>query len=136
MKKAVIIIAVIVFLAGVSGCSLERKQQNAEKTPIDYTVVEDADVPEEFMEVIQGKKSEPFKITFSDKENLFIAIGYGEQPTGGYSITVEDIYQTGDTVEIKTQFAGPVKNEQVENAITYPYIVVKVEDTDKTVKFL
>lgn len=136
MKKAVIVIAIIIFLTGAGGCSLERKEQNVEKTAIDYTVVEDADVPEEFMEVIQGKKSEPFKITFSDKENLFIAIGYGEQPTGGYSITVEEIYQTGDTVEIKTQFAGPVKNEQVAGTITYPYIVIKVEDTDKTVKFL
>lgn len=136
MKKAVIIIAIMIFLTGASGCSLERKKPDVEKTAIDYTVVEDADVPEEFMEVIQGKKSEPFKITFSDKENLFIAIGYGEQPTGGYSITVEEIYQTGNTVEIKTQFAGPVKNEQVAGNITYPYIVIKVEDTDKTVKFL
>lgn len=136
MKKAVIIMVVMLFLTGVSGCSLERKQQDVEKTAIDYTVVEDADVPQEFMEVIQGKKAEPFKITFSDKENLFIAIGYGEQPTGGYSITVEEIYQTKDTVEIKTQFAGPVKNEQVANTITYPYIVIKVEDTDKKVKFL
>ncbi len=136
MRRAVIMIAAVVLLIGASGCSLERKQNNTDKTAIDYTVVEDADVPSEFMEIIQGKKAEPFKITFSDKENLFIAIGYGEQPTGGYSITVEEIYQTPDTVEVKTQFAGPVKNEQVADNITYPYIVLKIENTDKTVKFL
>lgn len=136
MKRAVIVFVAMIALMGITGCSLERKQDKVDKTAIDYTVVEDADVPEEFMSIIQGKKTEPFKITFSDKENLFIAIGYGEQPTGGYSITVEEIYQTPDTVEVKTQFAGPVKNEEVANSITYPYIVLKVENTDKTVKFL
>lgn len=136
MKRTVIILIAMILLVGTGGCSLEKKEKKVEKTAIDYTVVEDADVPEKFLDVINGKKAEPFKITFSDKENLFIAIGYGEQPTGGYSITVEEIYETPDSVDVKTQFAGPVKNEEVANSITYPYIVIKLENTDKTVRFV
>ena len=81
-------------MLGIVGCSIEKSHDSAEKKEIDYTVVEDADIPDELMDVINGKKSSPFKITFSDKENLFIAIGYGEQATGGYSITVENTEKT------------------------------------------
>lgn len=136
MKKIACMTIVLVWLIGMTGCSLERRQDEVEQKDIDYTVVEDADVPDELMDVINGRKSEPFKISFSDKENLYIAVGYGEQPTGGYSIMVEKIYQTDETVELKTQFEGPVKNEEISSDVTYPYIVIKVENTEKTVKFL
>lgn len=135
MKNIVCIAMILVCVAVVSGCSLEKQKNDENKQTIDYTVVEDADVPDELMDIIDEKKSEPFKITFSDKENLYIVAGYGEQPTGGYSITVEEIYQTDDSIEISTLFEGPVKNEDVGNNVTYPYIVLKVENTDKTVKW-
>lgn len=136
MKRFVGIAMVCFCMLGIVGCSLEKRHDSAEKKEIDYTVVEDADIPDELMDVINGKKSSPFKITFSDKENLFIAIGYGEQATGGYSITVDEIYQTSDSIEVGTRFEGPEKNEEQATGITYPYIVIKVENTEKTVKFL
>lgn len=135
MRRLINILIVLLIIINTTGCSLERKEKDINKSDIDYTVVEDADVPEEFMKIINDKKNRPFKITFSDKNNLYIAIGYGEQPTGGYSISVEEIYQTQEYIMVKTHFSGPVKNEKVSQVISYPYIVIMVENTDKTIKF-
>lgn len=136
MKKCCIACALIGACL-LSGCNtsniIQTKKEVESKMPIEYTVVEDADVPTEFLEAINGKKKEKFKLTFSDKENLYIAMGYGEQPTSGYCISIDEIYQTSDSIEINLCFDGPDRNEETVAACTYPYIVIKVECTDKMV---
>ena len=57
------------------------------------------------------------------------------QSTGGYSISVEELYETADAVYIHTGLIGPAKGELVAEAESFPYIVVKVEYTDKRVVF-
>ncbi len=104
---------------------------------LDFTVVENADVPDKLMETISEKKSKPFKITFSDEgeEYLYIIVGYGEKPTGGYSISVDELYLAENVIYIDTNLIGPSEEEFVSNAVTYPYVVIKTEFTDKRVLF-
>jgi len=102
---------------------------------LEFTIVEDADVPEPLMKIINEKKKEPFKLSYSDTDNLYIVVGYGEQPTGGYSIKVNEVYLTDNAVVVDTDLIGPGENEQVTNALTYPYVVIKTEFTDKTPKY-
>ena len=87
---------------------------------LEFTVVEDADVPEKLMEAINEKKSQPFKTTYSDEEYLYIAVGYGEKPTGGYSISVDEFYLTDNAIYVDTNLIGPSQEEFVSNAVTYP----------------
>lgn len=128
----------IFIIAGVSllfsGCS--TKDTGGKKIKdLEFTVVEDADVPEPLMKMINEKKKEPFRLSYSDVENLYIVVGYGEQPTGGYSITVNEVYLTEDAIVVDTNLVGPGENEQVTNALTYPYVVIKTEFVDKTPKY-
>lgn len=102
---------------------------------LEFTVVEDADVPEELMTIINEKKAQPFKLSYSNTEYLYIVVGYGEQNTGGYSISVDDLYLTKNAIYIDTTLMGPSKNEIVTQALTYPYIVIKTEFMDKSVVF-
>lgn len=137
MKKVIkISIISMLFLMSflLSSCKTEKTDMKKIKD-LEFTVVEDADVPAELKELIEEKKADTFKLTFSDKDYLYIVTGYGEQPTGGYSITVDDLYLTKNAIYFNTSLLGPPKDEMVTQAITYPYIVVKTEYIDKSVVF-
>ena len=57
------------------------------------------------------------------------------QPTGGYSISVDELFLADNAVYIDTNLIGPSEKDYVTNAVTYPYVVVKTEFIDKTVVF-
>ncbi len=137
MRKAKMLLMLLgLLLSGLilTGCKSEDTDVKKIKD-LEFTVVEDADVPEQLMKIINEKKKEPFKLSYSDEDYLYIVVGYGEQPTGGYSISVDDLFLTSNAVYIDTNLIGPGENESVTNAITYPYVVVKTEFQDKSVVF-
>ena len=74
-------------------------------------------------------------MTFQDQGQLFICAGYGEQPTGGYSISVEELYLSENAVYFDTTLIGPGPGEQLTNTPSYPYIVVVTEDPQLPVVF-
>ena len=117
-----------------SSCGVESKDKK-KGSDMEFTVVSEENIPKELMEIINGKKTEEMKLTFCDKENLYIVVGYGKQSTGGYSINVDELYETDNEIYIHTNFLGPSKSENISQAYSYPYIVVKVEYTDKKVNF-
>jgi hypothetical protein len=75
-------------------------------------------------------------MTYSDGEYLYIARGYGEQETGGYSITVQELYLTEDAVVFSGALYGPQNGEQVTQSKSYPYIVIKLELLELPVTFI
>lgn len=102
---------------------------------LEFTVVEDADLPEELKSLIEEKKQEAFKLSYGTGEYLYLVMGYGEQKTGGYSIQVEELYETENAIYFNTSLLGPSKSETTTNTPSYPYIVVKSELIDKSVVF-
>lgn len=134
MKKLILAILCIVGLCSAGGCSVETVSSK-KLQDIDFTVVEEEDIPEEFLSVIQEKETSPFKLTYADQGALYIAEGYGEQETSGYSIEVKECYETENAVYVHTNLIGPAKDEKIVEAATYPYIVIKLEFIDKNVVF-
>ena len=102
---------------------------------LEFTVVEDADLPQKLMSFIEQKKANPFKFTYSNEDSLYIVQGYGAQKSGGFSISVNELFLTENAIYIKTNLIGPSKDEPVTQTITYPYVVVKMEYMDKPVYF-
>ena len=121
----------LVLLTACGGGKVSKQQE----TPLDYTVVPRSDVPETLLNTINGKRSESMTMTYGEGEYLYIIVGYGVMPTGGYSISVERLVETEDEIFIKTNLRGPAAGEAVNKAESYPYIVVKTEYTDKKVVF-
>ena len=117
-----------------SACSIETKDEK-KIGDVDFSVLPVESIPDEITTIINERKEEIFKTTYSDKDNLYIIIGYGTQPTGGYSIKVSELYETKNGIYIKTEFMGPSKSEEVTQTVTYPYIVVKLDYIDKSVVF-
>lgn len=124
----------IICLYALTACSVETEDKK-KIGDVDFTVVPEEGIPEELKKIIEERKEEIFKTTYTDKDNLYIVVGYGKQPTGGYSIRVSELYKTKNGMYIKTEFIGPSKNEEVPQTVTYPFIVVKMDYTDKSVIF-
>lgn len=118
----------------LSGCGLEKEDQNKIRN-LKFVVLEESQIPEELRTLIEEKKREEFKITFDTETSKYIVIGYGEQSTGGYSIAVEELYETSNAIYVSTSLIGPAKGERVTEAFSYPYVVIKVEYLDKNVVF-
>ena len=134
MKKIISVVLVICLLMICGGCSV--KKTNTEKIrDVEITVLEEENIPEELKTTIEEKKSEPFKVTYSDKEYLYIAQGYGKRNTSGYSIEVKECYETKNAIYIHTNLIGPSKEEKIAEAETFPYVAVKMEFNDKNVVF-
>ncbi len=102
---------------------------------LDYTVLSPDEFPGELKGTLEEKKAAPFRMTYTDDGYLYICIGYGQQETGGYSITVNELYETANGVYVDTMLTGPGPEEEVSQAISYPFIVLKLEDIGKSVIF-
>lgn len=113
------------------GCSKDKQEEKI--SDIDFTVCDDSKVPKEFLDEINRKKTDEFLSTFTDGDYMYIAKGYGKQPTGGYGINVEALYNTESKIVIDLNLIGPGQKDLVLREATYPYIVVKIEYSQKDV---
>jgi hypothetical protein len=132
-NRITLIAIVLVAIVTVTACGIEKISKK-KTNDVDFTVVAENEIPEEVNRIVEERKEEPFKVTYSDNEYTYIIVGYGKQNYDGYSISVKEMYETKNAVCVKTEFQGPVEytNTQVE---TFPYIVIKIEYTDKNVVF-
>ncbi len=138
MKKTIgrlLLFFALLPLCMAMGCGKE-KEEYTKTGDVEFTVVEEADLPKELLDVIKEKKSDPFKLTYLAEDALYLAQGYGEQPSGGYSIAVDELFQAKEGVCLKTTLIGPAADEKVTTAVTYPYIVVKLPKMETEVHFL
>ena len=134
MKKYILLLLLFSLLAIVTGCS--TKKMNTQKIrDVDFSVVEEKHVPKELKEMIKQKEEAPFKLTYADNGILYIAEGYGEKPTSGYSAQVDECYETANAIYIHTNLLGPSKEEEVVETKVCPYVVIKMEFIEKNVVF-
>lgn len=113
-----------------------QKQDPLEKIrDLEYTVIAEDNIPQELLAKIEERKEDTFKLTFEDQGFLYICVGYGTQQTGGYSIAVNDLYETANAVYIDTNLIGPSPEEKSKPVESYPYVVVKLEFLEKPVVF-
>ena len=132
MKRLFLLLCVAVFLL----CSCSMSKEDGEKVQdLDFTVVQEAEIPPELLSLIEEKKTEAMKHTWTNEDYLYIIIGYGEQKTSGYSIAVEEFYLGKNAIYVDTSLIGPSKEETVNETLTYPYIVLKTEKREEPVVF-
>ena len=63
-------------------------------------------------------------------EGTYLISHWGEQPTGGYSLTIESAHLRGDRVTVGLALEEPPPDAIVTQALTYPYAVAVVHDVD------
>lgn len=131
LRKLCLLAAAALLLSGCTYLSEEKIKLR----DLDFTVLSEEKVPKELQGILEEKKAEPFQITYTDKENLYICVGYGEQETGGYSIAVEELYLTDSNICVDTSLLGPEAGEKSNKIPSYPCIVIKTEYLEQPVVF-
>lgn len=120
--------------AAFAGCTL-TKEDDGRLRDLEFSVAGEGQVPAELAKLIAERQQQPFKLTYTDESHLYIAIGYGVQPTGGYSIRVADLYLTENSIVIDTELMGPEKGENPGSGQSFPYIVIATEYLEEPVVF-
>ena len=135
MNRRFLGILLVLLLSALSaGCAGQNKK-GEKLRDLEYTVVKEEEIPKELMTQIEEKREARFKLTYQQDGYLYIASGYGEQETGGYSIEMRELYVTENAVYFQTELIGPKKGDTVHHAPSYPYIVIKTEAVDEPVVF-
>ena len=132
MKKIAVFLIGVLLVSCLTGCGLQSSER-VKLRDLEFTVLSEEKMPEELKEMIEERKVEPFKLTYSDNEYLYICVGYGEQETGGYSITVDELYLTDSAIYAQTTLLGTEASDKGNKVASYPVIVIKTELLDQTV---
>lgn len=132
MKKWVIPIILVIIVGLLSGCGM-LNMERVKLRDLEFVIVSDELIPAELKTIIEERKAEEFKLTYADADALYICVGYGQQKTGGFSITVDELYLTETAIYAETTLLGPDGSEKPSKAPSYPYIVIKTEALDETV---
>lgn len=120
----------------VMACGTKQNADPLEKLKdLEFSVIAEDNLPEELYTMIEEKKESSFKLTFQDQGFLYICVGYGQQQSGGYSIAVNELYETSNAIYIDTNLIGPNADEKNHHSPSYPFVVVKTEFIDKPVVF-
>ena len=110
---------------GIGGCGW--KKTGVEKLrDLDYTVVGEAELPEELKTEIEARKVEDFKMTYLLDDALYIVHGFGMQETGGYSIQVQALYLAENAIYFETDLIGPENGAKVEKCVSYPDLTINL----------
>lgn len=136
VKYGICIVGAIT-LCLLGGCG-EKRDPLEKIKDLEFTVLADENIPEELKAVIEERKDTPFKVTYQDNGFLYICVGYGEQVSGGYSITVNALYLTENAIYVDTTLLGPDPSDPAagkKNTPSCPYVVIKTEFVDKPVVF-
>ena len=134
MKKICLLVIVSIMAAMLSACGGEtEKEEN--RNNLEFTGVSEDRLPDELKEILDQKKESAFKLTYADEGYLYICVGYGKQESGGYSVTVNELYETDNAIYVNTNLLGPKAGSSPGTSPSYPYIVLKIEFRDKTVVF-
>ena len=131
MKSVKIVCAVVIFLLTIQISGCEGNYKGSEKgLNLEYTVLGETKIPEEFLSQIEEKKAEKFELTYRDNEYLYIAKGFGEQKTSGSSISVTNLTCEDQTIYFESKLVIPQEKENLNSISSFPYIVIKTELID------
>ena len=133
MRKMAFLLLLVCLLAVPAGCG--RGQEEEKLQDLDFTVVADSQVPEELREAVEARKEKEFRLTYSAGSDLYLAVGYGAQESGGYSIQVKELYRTESSIVLDTELLGPEEPAEPGAEASYPYLVLKMEMREEPVVF-
>ena len=128
-------VVIALLLAVLQGCVSIQDGTPEKVEDVASKVLEENEIPKKLAEAIDEKKEAEFKMSFENKDGLYLVHGYGEQETGGYSIAVRNLYLTEQTLYFDTELLGPEHGSNPPKKPSCPYIVVQTAKCDKPVVF-
>ncbi len=106
--------------------------QNSELTEKVFIVINTEPEWEGFCRLL-NKNSCEMDLDF--EKNTIIVASMGEQNTGGHLIKIKKIVEQGDTIVVYVEEKYPSEGEMVTQVLTYPYDIVSISKTSKSIVF-
>lgn len=103
--------------------------------PKDYERPEGKNLPEEIQDWVNRSLNINLGQSKIYGDRQYILVTYGEKPTGGYYVNIEDVKILEDKVEVDVRFKAPQEGDMVTQAITYAYDLVVIKAVDLPVKY-
>lgn len=141
MKRGLALFLLVASIGTMTGCETgiqfgDTHQGAGEKVrDLEYTILSEERIPEELAPLLAERREEAFEMTYSDKEFLYICIGYGLQQYSGYSIAVNQLFLGKNGILVDTSLIGPEAGKEKINTVQYPMIVIKTELMEDTPLF-
>lgn len=137
MIKKIFIFAVVLIVL-VAACALLKITRIDKKRvgDVEYKVLLEEEIPAEVFEEIERFKHESKQCSYICSDKLYIVVSYGRQDTGGYTVEVNDLYESSNTIFVKTTLMGPKSKKDAKEDESYPYVVLKLSLSDKKVVFI
>ena len=124
-KRLLLVLFLCLFcFAVLAGC--KGKNAKVEGEALDITVLSKEDIPEELQKVIEEHKTQEITMSYQAGDALYIVRGYGQQETGGYSISVEACVLADDGIHVLFQLHGPAADETIVKEPSWPCVVLKL----------
>ncbi len=133
--KYILLVALVPLMLFAYGCAEPAENGETEETVIEPLKPEE-ELPAEIEGWIEENKYGFGGHTHVYDDQLYILATYGERPTGGYSVEITEIVEKEDQLEVSVHYTAPEEGEPVTQAITYPYDLVIVEETELPVDFV
>ena len=70
-----------IFLAGVYAVACGGEKQAEKLRDLEFAVIGPDETPQELAQIIEEKKNDSFRLTYTSGNDLYIAAGYGKQET-------------------------------------------------------
>ncbi len=133
LKKIFLVTLLTLTMLFVYGCA-EVEEEGKVVTPLDPE--EKEELPEEIKSWIEDSRDEFGGRVRVHNDLLYILVTYGEKPTGGYVVEIDEVEKRDQTLVVTAEFTEPGEDEIVTQAITYPYDLAVVEETELPVEFV
>lgn len=133
MRRFFCFVMTLMMVLGLVGCDMGIKIGDANQgagdkvRDLEYTILSEERMPKELVLLLEERQEEPFEMTYSDKEYLYICIGYGRQEYSGHSIVVNGLFLGENGILVDTSLIGPEAGKEKINTVQFPIIVLKTE---------
>ena len=132
-RRKLLISLLLLMLVLLSGCRFVKIREE-ERQPLEYEIVGQDQIPEELAAIIRERKTGKMQMTYQRGGEMYLVKGYGQQLSGGYSIQVEELGESGNGLFFITRLLGP-KDLSEAGVPSYPSIVIKTRRQEKPVTF-
>lgn len=103
---------------------------------MDYKIIEKNEAPEEVQEWIEKNKYEENHTIVKTNQRTYVIITRGEKRTGGYGIDISSVEEKDNVIYILVKYMDPDPEDIVIQTVTYPYIIVELEETEKEIRII
>lgn len=146
MKKTLLVAILMLFILSLVACGAGNNEtsivdgetsviENSDKTDIKFEHVDRDAAPTEVQEKVDQAIHDSSAGIIVLEKDIYILITMGEQPTGGYEVKIHQVLEVEEEVRVLYELISPGEGDMTTQVITYPYALIKIPNTDKSIVF-